>query len=568
MDIKNHKEQWLDAIAKGKAGDAIEEVLGFFQTAIDNDTTTLDSTYFNQIVLLAGRWRGVDHEVGIGIISSADEKLERNRITASLVDFLRDLPDDINAQESPDADLIQKKILDTENHQYEYDFFLCYSSKDKNQARAIWEKLRGLSFKVFLSEESLRLSGGESYFEKIQHSLQKSKNFILVCSDNSLGDSTWVEIEYQTFFNEFYVKDKANRRIYLIKARGFQEKDLPLLLRRIQLSDDVDSLIMSILNLSKRKAGSPVQSRQLASSSNTKKGLFIGLGAVLALLLLAFIFRGALGFGEQANGSTPIDTPPVEDTTEVIDNTDELPEEEVIEEPQITLTGPPYRIPEVLDIRNESFDLVPWQCNQPRRCRFVPFQFIGWSEDEKYIAYMTQHDNEAAGGFGLIIQVQNIENDKIEWEWKYGIGEGHDNLSDDIVTVWNEHYDMVEYELAKYAIRQTPTAASITEFPYPVNNRTYSVRLDREMKKHQFFGMDVLDVETIRVFAEGMGSKIVYYNKHGDYPPLYSQLVGGLVSPQGNKVAFIKANQRRGWEGPPHLVEVELIGCDLVEGFR
>ena len=49
---------------------------------------------------------------------------------------------------------------------------------------------------------------------------------------------------------------------------------------------------------------------------------------------------------------------------------------------------------------------------------------------------------------------------------------------------------------------------------------------------------------------------------------LYAAVAGALKSPYENRAAVILLKVQRGWEGPPHTVEFQIAGADLIKGFK
>jgi hypothetical protein len=47
-----------------------------------------------------------------------------------------------------------------------------------------------------------------------------------------------------------------------------------------------------------------------------------------------------------------------------------------------------------------------------------------------------------------------------------------------------------------------------------------------------------------------------------------SAVVGAFKSPFENRAAVVWVRVFRGWEGPPHTVDIRIAGADLANGFR
>ena len=123
---------------------------------------------------------------------------------------------------------------------FDYDVFLSFSSQDEKIARSIWEMLTKRGLRVFWSDSTLKLKGGENWYDIISKSLESSRHLILLWSSKS-AVSKWVKMEYQSFDSHFF--DPPDRLIIPIVVRGNQHSSLPPFLRRMQaLSyDSVDT---------------------------------------------------------------------------------------------------------------------------------------------------------------------------------------------------------------------------------------------------------------------------------------------------------------------------------------
>ena len=125
-----------------------------------------------------------------------------------------------------------------------YDVFLSFSSKDRDYVIEIWDQLISSGLKVFWSDVSLKENAGKSFLDSIQNSLLQSRDLVIISSDNT-WESTWVKEEYETYYNECFIKSKRERRIIV-----FQEPDtevdkekIPVLLRKLQVSSSITDLI-------------------------------------------------------------------------------------------------------------------------------------------------------------------------------------------------------------------------------------------------------------------------------------------------------------------------------------
>lgn len=150
----------------------------------------------------------------------------------------------------------------------------------------------------FFAEESLKSRAGISFIKEIEIALESSRNFILLSSKNSPA-SKWVEVESSIFFKEFYLDDQENRRIYIVKGKGFKDQHVPLLLRSIQVVEDFEQL-ETLLKDQRRKEVIVQPERR----GNTPKGRIRKLSFSLPLIVLAII--GIYLFGPKRSSDIPV----------------------------------------------------------------------------------------------------------------------------------------------------------------------------------------------------------------------------------------------------------------------
>jgi biotin carboxyl carrier protein len=114
---------------------------------------------------------------------------------------------------------------------FEYDVFLSFLSSDEEIVKPIWQELCLSGLRVFWSDASLKKEVGNSWFEVIQSSLERSRHLLLFCSSASMA-SEWVQREYKAFLNNCY--KPRFRRLVPILLKGYKATDLPLFLRDIE----------------------------------------------------------------------------------------------------------------------------------------------------------------------------------------------------------------------------------------------------------------------------------------------------------------------------------------------
>lgn len=130
---------------------------------------------------------------------------------------------------------------------FEYDVFLSFSSADEQIAKPIWQELTSNGLRVFWSDTTLKKDVGNSWFEVIERSLERSRHLLLICSDNSMN-SKWVQREYRAFYDQCYSSN--TRRLVPLLVHGFKPGSLPLFLRGLQVeSIDNPDCIQALIPL-------------------------------------------------------------------------------------------------------------------------------------------------------------------------------------------------------------------------------------------------------------------------------------------------------------------------------
>ena len=114
----------------------------------------------------------------------------------------------------------------------EYDVFISFAAVDQPLVTPIWQDLCASGLRVFWSDEALRVRVGNSWFEVIQESLERSRHMLLVCTSAALS-SHWVKREYIAFYNQCY--RPPSRMLVPMLAPDVSVADLPFLLREIEV---------------------------------------------------------------------------------------------------------------------------------------------------------------------------------------------------------------------------------------------------------------------------------------------------------------------------------------------
>jgi hypothetical protein len=86
------------------------------------------------------------------------------------------------------------KAVQSVEDKYEYDVFLSFAGADEELVKPLWQQLSMSGLRVFWSDEIMKQNVGKSFFEVIQNALEKSRHFVLFCTDYAM-QSGWVKVE-------------------------------------------------------------------------------------------------------------------------------------------------------------------------------------------------------------------------------------------------------------------------------------------------------------------------------------------------------------------------------------
>jgi len=144
------------------------------------------------------------------------------------------------------------EILHKHKSKFDYDIFICFSTKDREISKPIWEMLRGYGLKVFVSDEDLQNTVGFNFLDKIDNAIVNSQHLVLLASTNAFN-SVYVQDEYQAFYNDCHVKNPKNRLLIVYKLDNFQIAELPRILRNKQIATHPEQIVKTILFENEKK---------------------------------------------------------------------------------------------------------------------------------------------------------------------------------------------------------------------------------------------------------------------------------------------------------------------------
>lgn len=136
---------------------------------------------------------------------------------------------------------LKNRIVAQQNTNFAYDLFLSFSNKNKPEVEKTAATLRQYGLRVFVSNDSLAESIGKSFSDQINHALENSQHFVLLCTPEAMA-SKWVKAEHESFFNHCY-ELTHNRRFFILKGSNFQDKLLPFTYRSLQYAENATDIV-------------------------------------------------------------------------------------------------------------------------------------------------------------------------------------------------------------------------------------------------------------------------------------------------------------------------------------
>jgi hypothetical protein len=201
------------------------------------------------------------------------------------------------------------------------------------------------------------------------------------------------------------------------------------------------------------------------------------------------------------------------------------------------------------------------------------FYPIGWSRDGKF-AYYVEPVDEECGCYFAELKIIDLRTDKVLWEFKNKplerMNDKGEPIADDMRQLWKRNEKIFHDKLREYGIEQT-ARFSLLPATFRIGGKSYSAKAS-SIKGNDADGLRRIRRLDVEFSSPGLGKKSLYSAEYkGDemyVSPLDIAVAGVFKSPFENRVAVVVIKVQRGWEGPPHTVEAQIAGADLVSGFR
>ncbi len=204
------------------------------------------------------------------------------------------------------------------------------------------------------------------------------------------------------------------------------------------------------------------------------------------------------------------------------------------------------------------------------------FYPLGWSKDSKF-AYILVPAPQASNS--AVFRIQDMITDKILFEKRYR--EGSDGYPNDLPIDLKKlvgNKGEVANSLNKYRIKRDNHRLRWFPIKHPkkgIEGIDYDLKTVHEINHYfwhqQFLSRVNVDLYLYNITKDGqkkIATKTIF-DKKVDLKSLQygAMVVGYLESPFEERIAIVMIYFRRGWEGPPHTTNFELVGASLSKGF-
>jgi len=198
------------------------------------------------------------------------------------------------------------------------------------------------------------------------------------------------------------------------------------------------------------------------------------------------------------------------------------------------------------------------------------FYPVGWSKDGKFAYYVEPVDEACGCYFGKLVIV-DLKNDAVVWQFDYTSEDNTENSKkpQTLAALWAANRKLFSAKLNENKI-EPQRIARVLPFPiiYKTDRMTANLSVERKplREEDRIYG----DVARARVelTSRRNGKKTVLDEKYAEAMPLYVGMLGYLKSPLEPRAAIILIEIYRGYEGPPHVGNLKIVGASLDKNFR
>ena len=100
--------------------------------------------------------------------------------------------------------------------------------------------------------------------------------------------------------------------------------------------------------------------------------------------------------------------------------------------------------------------------------------------------------------------------------------------------------------------------------PWVKTERPYRFKAINKMAHSDLFDLDFVSEHRLEASEEGGNKKIILKHTFGKYDlVIATQALGYFQSPFEDRVAVVDGFEKRGYEGPPNVLKLKVVGCNL-----
>ena len=209
-----------------------------------------------------------------------------------------------------------------------------------------------------------------------------------------------------------------------------------------------------------------------------------------------------------------------------------------------------YLMPKVLDYEQKKESLI-----------FDGFYPIGWSKDGKF-AYIVEPVDEGSGFYFFKFMIVDFNNAQVVWKWE--INESDKIETGNIAEIWEKHNSKFSEELRKNKIIQSDTHR-IDTFPINILGKQYDYKQELKFSKDDIgFGFDIVAFAKNYLIIDKTQKLIISQQDYQDDIILKHKASGLIQSPDSKYLGVIISSERWGYEGPPNVVNFDIVGYKIV----
>lgn len=194
---------------------------------------------------------------------------------------------------------------------------------------------------------------------------------------------------------------------------------------------------------------------------------------------------------------------------------------------------------------------------------------IGWSRDGKF-AYYSEPGDEACGCYYAKLVIKDLKTDAVLYSFDYNSGDVEDVLKSRTPQSRNAlwRYKRAEFSAKLKENNIIPQGRfAFLLLPLAYEGDQLSTDLKVTDAAEQEYGR--IKAASLQLVSKQKGKKLIYEKSYGeDGIPMDLKVLGYLKSPYEPRIALVLIEVWRGYEGPPHVTHINVVGASLNAGFK